>query len=169
MRLVSDASKILNYYVYLKNTYLHHTYGNREGRFPYVELSRAYFLEPFEEGFADLWKSAVVQLAEDLNSDSLLYETMNERVRHHLFCPSAKGGEHYRLTERGFQHWWESFAGGFALERSLSDAIHTLYDDVNQQEVGDRAVSLGIIYDDVELSTVVGPLAFVSFLLRRFF
>ena len=124
----TDAPYSLNFLIYLQNIYINQKQTEEEFRFPYL-AEQVMFSSNFEENFKELWQDVSIKLSKDNSNgrDLILFYDENEIIYEKLFLTDSNNLKKYKEIYTSFRVWWGSYAGSFAIERSIDDPCHNLY------------------------------------------
>jgi len=169
----TEASPSLNFLIYIQNIYLNQTGTGENNRFPYVPTKVA-FAEAFEERFQELWKNVSRKIAEHPFNDVKILHDKQDIFYQELFENAPDSFNGYREIYKAFNAWWGSFAGGFAVERSMDEMGHTLYlelaNSLKQRGIEPRKeLQLHLIYDECQLANAETAPYFAVLAIKDFF
>lgn len=154
----TEASHVLNFLIYIQNIYLNQ--NRRDAyKFPYYS-SEIRFTEDFEKKFSHLWVDMLHRVSDHKSNGTKVFYEENDLFYKCLFEQSSDSLEEYSEIHKSFQAWWGSFAGHFAVERSIDEKSAKLYrelTDVLSQKGFDAKIewNVSLIYDECVLSNVM--------------
>lgn len=148
----------LNFLIYLQNIYLNQKEGGEHFKFPYF-TENILFSHDFESNLKEVWEDILNKLAhDDSNATDLnLFHDENNVFYEKLFDPHPNRLKTYKEIYIGFQVWWSSWAGSFAVERAIDDPGHNIYHALtnllkkNQIEPK-KQLKISLIYDECLLA-----------------
>ncbi|WP_248924375.1 hypothetical protein [Paenibacillus hamazuiensis] len=158
----SEASYSLNFLVYIQNIFLNrHRPNKQECRFPYILSKETDFAESFEDAFRRLWNEILHNLCEHPAHDLKLFYERKLLFYEKLFASNAEQLHTYNEIYQSFKVWWDSFAGRFALERSVSDQNRVLYRELSGAAIQAgielrKEFSISLVYDEFPLGDAEG-------------
>ena len=102
--------------------------------------------------FNELWHTLYLRVANENNEMKIFYEE-NQLFYETLFQVGSNNEQLYSEIVKSFEVWWSSFAGGFALERSIDGLGQQLYNELvsflKQNEINpSKHLQISLIYDD---------------------
>lgn len=167
----TSASYSLNFMVYIQNIYLNQNSSEKdEYKFPYIPALNITFQEKFESSYIELWDEITRRItAYDVNDTKIFYED-KELFYQSLFVNCDSNLKEFNEIYNTFIIWWESFAGHFAIERSIDEVGQELYADLaNILPKKDRELNISLIYDECPLVGLDLTLDLVIIPIKDFF
>lgn len=138
--------------IYIQNIYVNQQRKEQYLKFPFF-AKEVDFANDFELKFNELWHTLYLKVANENNEMQVFYEE-NQLFYEKLFQVSSNNEQLYSEIVKSFEVWWSSFAGGFALERSIDGLGQQLYNEVvsifKQKEINPypSKLQISLIYDD---------------------
>jgi len=154
----TDAPYTLNFLIYLQNIYVNQKQTEEEFRFPYL-AEQVMFSSNFEANFKELWQDVSIKLSKDNSNgmDLILFNDENEIFYEKLFISDSNNLKKFKEIHTSFRVWWGSYAGSFAVERSIDDPIHNLYltlaNALKKNKIAPKnQLNIHLIYDECLLT-----------------
>lgn len=169
-----EAPFSLNYLIYIQNIFLNQKNSEEEYRYPYILLKNIIFKEEFEFHFKKLWNEAFQRLADNRMNELKIISEDKDLVYQSLFVDSAVSFEEYKKIYQSFIVWWDSFAGRFTIEGSITEPSDGLYaalaNSLTQKEiVPKKQLNISLIYDKYLLGDLEVSSYFAVIPIRDFF
>lgn len=154
LEMETDTSFTLNFLIYMQNIYLNQN-RNEDLRFPYLSTNMG-FKEDFEIKYKELWNEVSQKVFTNDNDMKIYFEDKNLFYQR-LIENSADNLKSFNEVYKAFQVWWGSFAGQFAVERTIDETSYTLYVDLKNwlMQKGKtplKRLHISLIYDDCVLA-----------------
>ncbi|MDQ0273976.1 hypothetical protein [Cytobacillus purgationiresistens] len=156
LEMVTDRSISLNFLIFLQNIYLNQNRDEERLRFPYSSTKIA-FKEKILSEYKELWNVVSAKVSLNDGTDLEVFHEEKELFYQKLFSDNAGSLTSFNEVYKGFQVWWESFAGGIAVERSIDELGHSLYLDLvrflkERRIVPQKPLYIWLIYDECLLA-----------------
>lgn len=166
----TEASRSLNFLVYIQNIYLNQSHDRNELKFPYMQTMYE-FHKDFEKHYRELWDEVSNQISKDPSNDLKIYTKRKTLFYHGLFTESEATLIGFDYIYQSFDVWWGSFAGHLSVERSIDDYNRQLYIELKNSlsEKGikpSKPFDIALIYDDCLLADFK-PLSYFAILSIR--
>ncbi|SLL31577.1 L-rhamnose mutarotase [Bacillus dakarensis] len=152
----TDTSFALNFLIYIQNIFLNQNRNEEDLRFPYLS-TRIAFKEDFELKYDELWNEISQRISEDNKNDLKIFYEENNLFFQWLFVNDEDSLMNFNEIYETFKVWWNSFAGRFAIERSVDEMGQKLYWDLANSLVQrgiepKKEVNISLIYDECLLA-----------------
>ncbi|MCM3760211.1 hypothetical protein M3212_05330 [Alkalihalobacillus oceani] len=156
-----EASYSLNFLVYIQNLFLNRYQNKDEWKFPYLP-SRGEFQEDFEMRYREVWSEVARRISENPTNDLGIFIDEKSLFYQRLFAQSEDTLKEYNDIYHSFNVWWQSMAGQFAVESSISEQGQTIYTQLAEclLEKGitpQKELTLSLLYDDCLLAQLDLP------------
>lgn len=137
--------------IYIQNIYVNQQRKEQYLKFPFF-AKEVDFANDFELKFNELWHTLYLKVANENNEMQVFYEE-NQLFYENLFQVGSNNEKLYTEIVKSFEVWWSSFAGGFALERSIDGVGQQLYNEVvsilKKNKINpSKHLQISLIYDD---------------------
>lgn len=169
----TEATFSLNFLVYIQNIYLNKKHNIIDFKFPYMPLE-VVFKKDFELRYKTLWKEVSGEISEDPINDLKIYTKEKDSFYQRLFEETDDNLENFQFIYRSFDVWWNSFAGRFAIERSLDEKGHELYSKLMNAHVSTgfnplKELKISLLFDQCLLADSEISPYFVVIYIEEFF
>lgn len=169
----TEAPYTLNFLIYIQNIYYNQYRQKEDFKFPCYP-SQITFKEEFEVEFRSLWDKLSQKIAEHPRNDMKLFYDEKDLFYLSLFVNHSDSLKDFNNIYESFKVWWGSFAGRFAIERSIDEKEEKLYVELAQflSEKGivpKKALEISLIYDDCLLVTLEVSSYFAVIPIKNFF
>lgn len=150
--MITNRSISLNFLIYLQNIYINQSQKDVKLRFPYLS-SRITFKKDFKLEFQLLWDDISNQISLYDGNDLKLFYREKETFYNKLYNEEEGDFTSFNEVYTSYLTWWESFAGGFVVERSVDELSHRLYKDIvnllkESRRVSQKTFHVYLIYDE---------------------
>ncbi|MCM3713761.1 hypothetical protein [Halalkalibacter oceani] len=166
-----EASYTLNFLVYIQNIFLNRQQNKDEWKFPYLP-SRGEFQEDFEMRYREVWSEVARRISENPINDLEIFREKSLFYQR-LFAQCERTLKEYEDIYHSFNVWWQSLAGQFAVESSISEQGQTIYTQVAEWllEKGitpQKELTISLLYDDCLLADFDFSSYFAAISIRDF-
>jgi L-rhamnose mutarotase len=171
----TEANYSLNFLVYIQNIYLNQTQSRDEIKFPYLPATYI-FQEDFEIQFRKLWIEVSNRISHHPIHDLEIFTEEKMLFYQRLFAESETSMGDYEDIYQSFTAWWDSFAGRFAIERSIDidDKGQKIYMELakllTQKGIEPQNdLNISLLYDDCIVANMKPSSNFAVIPIRDFF
>jgi L-rhamnose mutarotase len=154
----TEASSTLNFLVYIQNVFLNQNCNEEEYRFPYIPLKIA-FNEKFELHYKELWDMVSQRISDNPMNDMKIFTDEKDLFYRSLFMDSGDSIKRYSEIYQSFKIWWDSFAGRFSIENSISEKGQKLYKDlanslIQKGSLPQKELNISLVFDECPLGNL---------------
>ena len=154
----TDAPHSLNFLVYIQNIFLNRSKNMDELKFPYI-LTKCRLRKDFKLQYKVLWDDVSKRISEHPINDLKIFTEEKELFYQGLFVEDEDSLREFNIIYHSFKVWWDSFAGHFAIERSMDENREKIYTEL-ANFLGEKGIkpqkelNISIIYDECLLVDV---------------
>ena len=148
-----DASRSLNFLIYIQNIYLNQKDPEKGYKFPY-HSTKTHFTHNFEEAYEKLWDTISTSLTASSSNDLKIFYDESTLFRENLFMAGSEGLKEYSEIHQSFNVWWGSFNGCFSVERSIDVQSENVYAELvtalaKRRVAPQKELAISLIYDEL--------------------
>ncbi|MGE8081379.1 hypothetical protein [Peribacillus loiseleuriae] len=148
----TEAPYALNFLIYIQNIYLNQNRNEEELRFPYYP-SKVAFKEEFDLDYKNLWDKVSQRISDHHSNGVKIFYEEKDLFYQSLFVNNSDSLKEFNEIYKSFKVWWGSFAGHFAVERSIDEKCEKLYvelaSSLTQKGIEpQKELSISLVYDE---------------------
>lgn len=148
----TEASYSLNFLVYIQNIILNQRQSRDELKFPYLS-TKGEFRKEFDMHYRELWDEISKQISENPINDQKIFTEEKMLFYKGLFADNDETLNEFNEIYQSFKVWWGSFAGRFAVERSIDVYGEKIYAELanflmEKGIIPQKVLNISLIYDE---------------------
>lgn len=168
-----DTPFDLNLLIYIQNIYLNQNNYKENLKFPYVS-KRIAFKDSFETAYSELWHDVFQFVLDNDQNGAIPFYKDKDSFYKRLLMDGENSLEDFNEIYKTFEVWWNSFAGYFAIERSIDEMGQQLYAELANLLVQrgikpQKQLNICLIYDECLLADMYISSYFAVVPIRDFF
>ncbi|MGE8081478.1 hypothetical protein [Peribacillus loiseleuriae] len=169
----TEAPYTLNFLIYTQNIYLNQNRNEEELRFPYYP-SKVAFKEEFDLDYKNIWDKVSQRISDHHSNDVKIFYEEKDLFYQSLFVNNSDSLKEFNEIYKSFKVWWGSFAGHFAVERSIDEKGEKLYvelaSSLTQKGIEpQKELSISLVYDECLLVNLEVSSYFAILSIKDFF
>lgn len=169
----TEATYALNFLIYIQNIYFNQNRSEEKLKFPYYP-SKLVFREEFDLNFKNLWDKVSQRISNHHSNGAKIFYEEKDLFYQSLFVNKSNSLKEFNNIYKSYKAWWNSFAGQFAVERSIDVKGEMLYvelaNSLTQKGIEpQKELSISLIYDECLLDNLEVSSYFAVVNIKDFF